>query len=90
MKKNTKSIGTYLLNLRIGKESQNYNKSRTNNDILINTNREKNTINKGRQHPGNKYLLRDNNELISLIHHQMVNTKIRLIIFFAAKHGEAL
>ena len=23
-------------------------------------------------------------------HHQMVNTKIRLIIFFAAKHGEAL
>ena len=47
-KKNTKSIGTYLLNLRIGKESQNYNKSRTNNDILINTNREKNTINKGR------------------------------------------
>ena len=23
-------------------------------------------------------------------HHQMVNTKIRLIIFFAAKYGEAL
>ena len=23
-------------------------------------------------------------------HHQMVNTKIRLIIFFAAKDGEAL
>ena len=23
-------------------------------------------------------------------HHQMVNTKIRMIIFFAAKHGEAL
>ena len=23
-------------------------------------------------------------------HHQIVNTKIRLIIFFAAKHGEAL
>ena len=23
-------------------------------------------------------------------HHQMVNTEIRLIIFFAAKHGEAL
>ena len=24
------------------------------------------------------------------VHHQMVNTKIRLIIFFAAKDGEAL
>ena len=23
-------------------------------------------------------------------HHQMVNTEMRLIIFFAAKHGEAL
>ena len=23
-------------------------------------------------------------------HHQMVNTKVRLIIFFAAKNGEAL
>ena len=23
-------------------------------------------------------------------HHQMVNTEIRLILFFAAKHGEAL
>ena len=29
-------------------------------------------------------------EKTTLGHHQMVNTKIRLIIFFAAKDGEAL
>ena len=26
----------------------------------------------------------------NIVHHQMVNTEIRLIIFFAAKDGEAL
>ena len=56
----------------------------------MNTNTGKNTINQGRQPPGNKYSLCDNSELISSLHHQMVNTKIRLIIFFAAKNGEAL
>ena len=30
------------------------------------------------------------NDLCSFGHHQMVNSEIRLIIFFAAKDGEAL
>ena len=29
-------------------------------------------------------------KLIAETHHQMINTKIKLIIFFAAKYGEAL
>ena len=29
-------------------------------------------------------------KLIAEAHHQMINTKIKLIIFFAAKYGEAL
>ena len=35
---------------------------------------------------GSTWLTQDS----TLGHHQMVNTKIRLIIFFAAKDGEAL
>ena len=37
-----------------------------------------------------KHLLSNNTEYSTHGHHQMVNTKIRLIIFFAAKEGEAL
>ena len=37
-----------------------------------------------------KHLLPTTQEKTTYRHHQMVNTKIRLIIFFAAKDGEAL
>ena len=37
-----------------------------------------------------KHLLPTTQEKTTHGHHQIVNTKIRLITFFAAKHGEAL
>ena len=44
-----------------------------------------------REHTGhNKHLLPTTQEDSTHGHHQMVNTEIRLIIFFAAKDGEAL
>ena len=44
-----------------------------------------------RQHTGHsKQPLPTTQEKTTHGHHQMVNTKIRLIIFFAAKDGEAL
>ena len=44
-----------------------------------------------REHTGhNKHPLPTTHEKTTHGHHQMVNTKIRLIIFFAAKDGEAL
>ena len=38
----------------------------------------------------NKHPLPKTQEKTTYGHHQMANTSIRLIIFFAAKHGEAL
>ena len=38
----------------------------------------------------NTHFQQHKRRLLSSGHHQMVNTKIRLIIFFAAKDGEAL
>ena len=44
-----------------------------------------------REHAGHsKHPLPTTQEKTTHGHHQMVNTKIRLIIFFAAKDGEAL
>ena len=44
-----------------------------------------------REHTGHsKHPLPTTQEKTTHGHHQMVNTKIRLIIFFAAKNGEAL
>ena len=44
-----------------------------------------------REHTGHsKHPLPTTQEKTTHGHHQMVNTKIRLIIFFAAKDGEAL
>ena len=45
-----------------------------------------------REHTGHSKQLSSNNTRDNSTHghHQMVNTKIRLIIFFAAKDGEAL
>ena len=37
-----------------------------------------------------KYPLPTTKEMTTLGHHQMINNKIRLIIFFAAEDGEAL
>ena len=38
----------------------------------------------------NKHPLPSTQEMTTHGHHQMVNTEVRLIIFFAAKNGEAL
>ena len=44
-----------------------------------------------REHTGhNKYPLPTTKENTTHVHHQMVNTKMRLIMFFAAKDGDAL
>ena len=44
-----------------------------------------------REHTGhNKHPLPTKQEVTTQGHHQMGNTEIRLIIFFAAKDGEAL
>ena len=44
-----------------------------------------------KEHTGhNKYPLPTTKENATHVHHQMVNTKIRLIMFFAAKDGDAL
>ena len=44
-----------------------------------------------REHTGhNKYPLPTTKENTTHVHHQMVNTKMRLIMFFAAKDGEAV
>ena len=44
-----------------------------------------------KEHTGqSKHPLPTTQEKMTHGHHQMVNTKIRLIIFFAAKDGEAL
>ena len=50
--------------------------------------REKSTVSGGRKH--NKHLLPTTQEKTIQGHHQMVNTEIKLIIFFAARDGEAL
>ena len=43
-----------------------------------------------REHTGHSKHLLPTTEKTARGHHQIVNTEIRLIIFFAAKHGEAL
>ena len=44
-----------------------------------------------REHTGHsKHPLPTTQEMTTHEHHRMVNTKIRLILFFAGKHGEAL
>ena len=44
-----------------------------------------------REHTGHsKHPFPTTQEMTTREHHQMVNTKIRLIIFFAVKDGEAL